>query len=255
MSYKKTAFYQVFTIIFGLLVLSISGALLVNVLYYLVLANFNFTSPLVDSLRPKGTFVEVDGHQMHLYCTGEGDNVAILEADKNNWSIYWDAIQNEVSKFSKVCSYDRVGRGWSDGEVQNYNDDLKTLHKLLATAGLPGPYILVGHAWGAENMLRYEHDYPEDVKAMIFYNYDRKKEEALMEAYKNDQLNVPLIMITQAINDLPTEEQAKQDDVRVRLNFHLSDWQENSAFVVLDNSDKAGAFQAVTKAIQSFNNL
>lgn len=255
MSYKKRAFYEVFTIIFGMLALAIAGAFLVNIIYYLILANFNFQDPLSDLMKAKGQFVNVDGNRMHLYCTGEGDDVAILEADQKNWSIYWDTVQQEVSKFSKVCSYDRLGRGWSSGSVQNYSDDLNTLHKLLEAANLPGPYILVGHKWGAENMMRYYGLYPEDVKGIVLYDYDWKKEEALMNAYKNDQMNVPLVGIASDIKGLPELEQAKLDDVRVRLGYHIQDWQPDSAFIVVDDTKNSVTTQAISQAIKLLDNL
>lgn len=255
MSYKKDTFYQVFTIIFGLLVLSISGAFLVNILYYLVLANFDFKTPMAEMLKPQGKFVEVDGNQMHINCTGEGDDTVVLEADQGQWSIYWGAVQKEVSKFAKVCSYDRLGKGWSGGQVQNYNDDIRTLNKLLKTAGLEGPFIMAGHKWGAENVVRYYKAYPEDVKGLILYDYNWQKEEALMNAYKNDQMNIPLIAISTVIDEIPEAEKKKMDEVRIKLYYHLDEWQKDSIYILLDEEEKYIASQAVAEAVQLFDNL
>ncbi len=252
MSYKKTAFYEVFTIIFGLLALSVSGAFLVNIIYYLVLANFNFSEPLAEVLKPRGEFVEVDGHRMHIYCTGEGDEVAILEADKDDWSIYWASIQSKVSGFSKVCSYDRLGKGWSDGQVENDAESAETLHKLLSAAGLPGPYILVGHAWGAENIMRFNEQYSNEVKGLIFYDYPYAGEEDLMNKYKNDEINHPLIMISSPLKNLAPVQAEQQDKIRTELYYYLKIWQPESIFLLIDDKEEAITLKAISSAIDVF---
>ena len=60
-----------------------------------------------------GKMYSVNGHQMHLYCTGEGSPTIVLDAGMGNYSTAWAKVQPELSKTTRVCSYDRAGMGWS----------------------------------------------------------------------------------------------------------------------------------------------
>lgn len=96
---------------------------------------------------PPGTMVDVGGHSLHLYCTGEGDFTVILEAGAGSDSLTWSWVQPEIAKTARVCSYDRAGLGWS--EPGPYPSDatsiVSELRAALDGAGIEGPFILVGH--------------------------------------------------------------------------------------------------------------
>jgi pimeloyl-ACP methyl ester carboxylesterase len=44
---------------------------------------------------------------------------------------------------------------------------VKDLHSLLTQAGVPGPYILVGHSIAGFNMVLYTDQYPKDVVGLV----------------------------------------------------------------------------------------
>ena len=59
-------------------------------------------------------------------------------------------IAPAVARDTRVCVYDRAGRGWSDA-AQTPPDAVQIstdLHTLLARAHVPGPYVLAGHSFG-----------------------------------------------------------------------------------------------------------
>ena len=60
-------------------------------------------------------------------------------------------MQDRVSAFARVCSYDRAGLGWSDptGAPRSLDNIVSELRALLCDAAIPAPYILVGHSFGA----------------------------------------------------------------------------------------------------------
>jgi pimeloyl-ACP methyl ester carboxylesterase len=63
---------------------------------------------------PPGRLVDVGGHKLHLWCTGAGTPSVILESGLGGSSFAWGFVQPEVAKFTRVCSYDRAGMGYSD---------------------------------------------------------------------------------------------------------------------------------------------
>ena len=81
----------------------------------------------------------------------------------------WARITAEVSRTTRVCTYDRAGQGWSD-DVDAPQDGLAIaadLHTLLARAGEPGPYVLVGHSAGGPYVMTYAAQYPDEVAGMV----------------------------------------------------------------------------------------
>jgi pimeloyl-ACP methyl ester carboxylesterase len=116
-----------------------------------------------------GELVEVDGYTMHMRCTGEGSPTVILEAGWGDWSLQWQPLQEEISTFTRVCSYDRSGTGFSDirpegRTVQQMSDELATL---LETANIEAPYILVGHSFGGMIVRLYASQYPENIAGIV----------------------------------------------------------------------------------------
>jgi pimeloyl-ACP methyl ester carboxylesterase len=118
--------------------------------------------------RPGG-LIDVGGHQLHLYCTGEGSPVVILEAPAGAFSAAWAWVQPDVAKTTRVCSYDRSGLGWSEAGDHPYDPGRvpSELHALLAGASVPAPYVLVGHALGASFARMYASRHPGDVAAVV----------------------------------------------------------------------------------------
>jgi hypothetical protein len=64
--------------------------------------------------EPPGDLVEVDGHLMHLYCTGDGSPTVLLETGLGDPSVNFWPLQEELAATTRVCTYDRAGLGWSE---------------------------------------------------------------------------------------------------------------------------------------------
>jgi len=129
---------------------------------------------------PQGRLVDVNGYKMHLYCVGEGNPAVILESGLNNSWIYWYKVQPDVAKFTRVCSYDRAGVGWSDAQPEppNSRNIALHLHKLLSSAGVMPPYVLVAHSLGGIHVRVYQSMYPSEVVGMVLVDSshpDQKK--------------------------------------------------------------------------------
>ena len=123
-----------------------------------------------------GRLVDVGGHQLHVYCTGEGTPTVVLEAPVTGLSATWARVQPEIARRTRVCSYDRSGLGWSEAGDRPYDPGRvpEELHALLEAAKERGPYVLVGHSLGASFVRRFASLYPRDVSALILINPDRE---------------------------------------------------------------------------------
>jgi pimeloyl-ACP methyl ester carboxylesterase len=92
-----------------------------------------------------GRLVDVGGHRLHIWCSGSGMPSVILETGLGGSSADWGFVQPEVAKFTRVCSYDRAGMGYSDPgpSPRTMRRITGELTQLLDRAAVPGPVVLV----------------------------------------------------------------------------------------------------------------
>ncbi len=138
-----------------------------------------------SSYPAPGKLIDVGGYRLHLSCTGTarlGSPTVILEAGYGNTSLVWSKVQPGVASFTRVCSYDRAGYGWSDNGPlpRTAGHMVRELHTLLARAGVAGPYVLVGHSYGGLIMQLYASTYPQQVAGLV-----------LVESVHADQFRYP----------------------------------------------------------------
>jgi pimeloyl-ACP methyl ester carboxylesterase len=119
--------------------------------------------------RAPGQLVDVGGHRLHLQCVGSGTPTVILESGLGESAAYWGWISTTVGRETRVCGYDRAGRGWSDpaAAAQDGVAVATDLHILLDRAHVPGPFVLVGHSSGAQYVRIFAGRYPEQVAGMV----------------------------------------------------------------------------------------
>jgi len=75
----------------------------------------------------------------------------IFDAALGASSLSWTLVQPAVARVTRACAYDRAGFGWSDaGPLPRTAGRIAgELSRLLAAGGVPPPYLLVGHSFGA----------------------------------------------------------------------------------------------------------
>jgi pimeloyl-ACP methyl ester carboxylesterase len=124
-----------------------------------------------DSVRfaPRVAMISVDGHRMHIKCTGQGEPSVILEGPLTGLSATWRPVQEGIARFTRVCSYDRAGYGWSEpGPLPRSSERIaRELHALLAQAGVRPPYVMVGASAGGYHVRVFAGDFPGDVAGMV----------------------------------------------------------------------------------------
>ena len=116
-----------------------------------------------------GRLVDVGDHSLHIDCTGTGSPTVVLEPGLGEPSTAMAWIASDVGRTTRVCVYDRAGRGWSESAsapedgVQVATD----LHTLLDRAGEAGPYVLAGHSAGGIYVLNFARLFPQQVAGVV----------------------------------------------------------------------------------------
>lgn len=125
--------------------------------------------PITDYVAPH-QLVPVEGkRRLNLFCSGEGAPTVILEAGAGGDSKVWRNVQARIAAYTRVCSYDRAGYGYSDpaprpSTASNIADDL---HRLIRKAGIKTPVVLVGHSSGGLYAMLYADRWLPEVAGMV----------------------------------------------------------------------------------------
>jgi pimeloyl-ACP methyl ester carboxylesterase len=116
-----------------------------------------------------GRLIDVGEHSLHLNCRGSGSPTVILEPGAGGMSSDLAWITPAVARDTRVCVYDRAGRGWSEpaDSPQDGAQIATDLHTLLQRGHVPGPYVLAGHSFGGLYVLTFAARYPDDVAGMV----------------------------------------------------------------------------------------
>ncbi|MFN2291255.1 MAG: alpha/beta fold hydrolase [Anaerolineae bacterium] len=167
-----------------LLALGIAGGILLLLIFVatgLCLRSRRIRRDLAAKYPAPGQLVDVGGYYLHMQCQGDngspGDPIVVMEAAE--FSLSWDLVQAEVAKVARVCSYDRAGLGWSERgpRPRTVANIVEELHTLLGAAGVPPPYVLVGHSKGGMFVRLYAHRYPDEVAGMVLVDAAHEEQE------------------------------------------------------------------------------
>ena len=118
---------------------------------------------------PIGKLVDLGGHRLHVNCSGKGSPVVVIENGLGDFSFDWVLVQNRVSNFTRICTYDRAGYAWSDPgpKPRTFAQINLELRDALARLGEKGPYVLVGHSYGGPVIRNFALTYPQDIAGMV----------------------------------------------------------------------------------------
>ena len=129
----------------------------------------------VRAYPPPGQLVDVGGYRLHINCVGTGSPTVVIDAGWGDWSgVLEQRVQPEAAKTTRVCTYDRAGMGCSEaGPLPRTAEHFaRELHTLLQHAGVPGPYVLVGHSLGGAPVRVFAHAYAADVAGVVLIEFD-----------------------------------------------------------------------------------
>jgi len=140
-----------------------------------------FAAPLIgmeDYAHPN-TLVDVgNGRKMNLFCRGSGSPTVVFDSGSGLAGWDWLRVQPVIASKTRACVYDRAGLGFSDvstrpGTSANAMDDL---HRLLSSAGIKPPYVLVGHSYGGMTVQLYAYTHPKEVAGLVLVDAGHEDE-------------------------------------------------------------------------------
>src|SRR5207248_222690 len=149
--------------------------LLLLLLTSVIDVNASDDSASADSVyaRP-GRLVDAGGFRLNLYCMGKGSPTVVFDSGWGDWAPAWSKVQPQVAKWTRACSFDRAGTGFSDpGPMPRTSVRIAgELRTALHHAGVAGPYILVGSAFGGNNLRTFADLYMPEVAGLVMVDAD-----------------------------------------------------------------------------------
>jgi pimeloyl-ACP methyl ester carboxylesterase len=124
-----------------------------------------------------------EGRTINLVCLGQGSPTVVLTAGLGDWSFAWRFVQGPLARRTRVCAWDRAGYGFSgpSAEPQDIVHTTKDLERAMKSAGIPGPYVMVGHSLGGYEALQFTDRHRQSVVGMVLVEPAIPDQQALIE--------------------------------------------------------------------------
>jgi len=118
-----------------------------------------------EGAPPLGRYYDVAGRRLLLHRSGSGSPAVVFLPGGGAVGLDYLNVQERAAQLTTSVIYDRAGTGWSDRvELPRSSAEVTgELRELLRTAGVPGPYLLVGHSLGGFYARHYAHRFPAAV--------------------------------------------------------------------------------------------
>ncbi len=149
-----------------------------------------FSLLVSTTVHSQGQYYDIgNNRKMFMECEGKGSPLVLLLAGyPMRGDFAWNTampgkkpltVYSEVSKFTRVCTYDRPGTMMVNGEnlamsrstpvkqPVTVTEQASDLERLIKAAHLPGPFILVAHSAGGLIARMYAFSHPNDVAGLI----------------------------------------------------------------------------------------
>lgn len=108
--------------------------------------------------------------RLHLVCLGQGEPAVIFESSGFGGALSSGISRQEIGLRTRVCSYDRMGMGWSDPGPKVITAGLLAddLERLTTQAELRPPFILVPASIGGISTELFARRHPDRVAGLVF---------------------------------------------------------------------------------------
>ena len=165
----------------------------------------------------QGRLVDIGGRVLYLDCRGAGSPTVLLEAGMGGGVGGWSPVHDQIAADTRVCAYDRAGRGSSDPRGRHTLADAATdLRSLLTAAGEAGPFIVVGHSLGGDYARIFADRHRDEVAGVV-----------LVDAFTPD---LEAAFIHPFLGDLRAEYESRLDGLRAQVSMVEDlDWAASEA--------------------------
>jgi pimeloyl-ACP methyl ester carboxylesterase len=138
----------------------------------------------------QGRTVQSGMLKMNIDCVGSGSPTVILEQGGGMPALGWMKVQPQIAAFTRVCSYDRAGYGWSEpGPMPRTIPRLaKELKALLDASGEKGPYVMAAASLGGPIVRLYTKLYPNDVAGLILVDASHEDQQKRAQSVQPPEL-------------------------------------------------------------------
>ena len=133
--------------------------------------------------------VEIGDYRFHYKDQGTGSPTIVMDAGLCQGMDTWDNIISKIASLTRVFIYDRPGLGSSSRilpqgskqparppGVRTSRQIVEDLRNLLRKAGVPAPYVLVGHSVGGLNVRLYSKLFPDEVVGIVLIDASNEEE-------------------------------------------------------------------------------
>ncbi|SDI18427.1 Pimeloyl-ACP methyl ester carboxylesterase [Sinosporangium album] len=118
---------------------------------------------------PLGRYYDVGGRRLLLHRAGSGGPAVVFLPGGGTVGLDYLNVQERAAEFTTSVLYDRAGTGWSDrADLPRTSAEVTDeLREVLRAAGIPAPYLLVGHSLGGFYARHYARRFPGEVAGMV----------------------------------------------------------------------------------------
>jgi pimeloyl-ACP methyl ester carboxylesterase len=142
-----------------------------------------------DPAPPLGRYYEVEGRRLLLHQSGSGTPAVVFLAGGGAVGLDYLNVQQRAAELTTSVIYDRAGIGWSQHiDLPRASVDvIEELRALLTVAGVPAPYVLVGHSLGGLYARHYAQRYSGEVSGLVLLDPAHEDYNAYMPQELVDQ--------------------------------------------------------------------
>ena len=135
----------------------------------LVSSCWALTAGVCEKSLPSDEMINIGTHNLQVHLEGQGTPTVVIDAGLGDQFEKLRPLQERLAGTTCVITYNRAGYGRSEaGPLPRHcGREAEELKALLDKAGIPGPYVLVGHSLGAMNVQAFATKYPKAVTGMV----------------------------------------------------------------------------------------